>query len=152
MRPPKMGGEELWQTWSTGEGNGEPLQRSCPENPRNRVKRQKGRWTPKSVGAQQATGDQWRNSPKKNGEMEPKPNNTQLWMWLVMEVKSDAVKRNTAEEPGMLGPWIKQIGSGHTGDGKSEHQHFRNQWTKMDWNGWTELRWPLYLLLWGGIP
>ena len=33
--------------------------------------------------------------------------NTQLWMWLVMEVKSDAVKSNIASEPEMLGPWIK---------------------------------------------
>ena len=31
-------------------------------------------------------------------------NNIQLWMWLVMEVKSDAVKSNIASEPGMLGP------------------------------------------------
>ena len=22
------------------------------------------------------------------------------------------------------------------GDGKKEHQHFKNQWTKMNWNGW----------------
>ena len=35
----------------------------------------------------------------------------------------------------MLGPWIKVIGGGQTGDGKSEHRHFRNQWTKMDWMG-----------------
>ena len=34
-------------------------------------------------------------------------NNTQLWMWLVIEVKSDAIKSNIAKEPGMLGPWIK---------------------------------------------
>ena len=35
----------------------------------------------------------------------------------------------------MLGPWIKQIGSGHTGHGKSERRHSRNQQTKMDWSG-----------------
>ena len=35
----------------------------------------------------------------------------------------------------MLGPWIKANWSGQTGDGKSEHQHFRIQWAKMDWNG-----------------
>ena len=39
--------------------------------------------------------------------MEPKQNNIQLWIWLVMEVKSDAIKSNIAQEPGMLGPWIK---------------------------------------------
>ena len=51
---------------------------------------------PRLVHAQYATGDQWRNNSKKNEEKEPKQNNTQLWMWLVMEVKSDAVKSNIA--------------------------------------------------------
>ena len=52
----------------------------------------------------------------------------------------------------MSGPWTRQIGSGQTGDGNSELWHSRNQRTKMDKNGWIELRWPLYLLLWAGIP
>ena len=56
--------------WSTGEGNGKPLQYSCLENPMNSMKRQKDRTLkdelPKSVGAQQATGDQWRNNSRKN--------------------------------------------------------------------------------------
>ena len=47
---------------------------------------------PRSVDAQYATGEEWRNSSQNNEEA----NNTQLWMWLVMEVKSDAVKNNTA--------------------------------------------------------
>ena len=59
--------------WSTGEGNGKPLQNSCLENT---MKRQKNRTLkdelPKSVGAQYATGDQWRNNSRKNEEMEPK--------------------------------------------------------------------------------
>ena len=54
-------------------------------------------------------------------------NNTQLWMSMVMNVKSDAVKNNIAQEPGMLGPYIKVNWKCQTGDGKSEHQHFRNQ-------------------------
>ena len=62
--------------WSTGEGNGNPLQYSCLENPMNSMKRQKDRTlkdkTPRSVGAQYATGDQWRNNSKKNEETEPK--------------------------------------------------------------------------------
>ena len=62
-------------------------------------------------------------------------NNPQLWMRLVMEVKSDAVKSDIAQEPGMLGPWIKANWSGQTGDGKSECRHSRNQQTKMDWSG-----------------
>ena len=51
---------------------------------------------PKSVGAQYATREEWRNNSRKNEETEPKQNNTQLWVWLVMEVKSDAVKSNIA--------------------------------------------------------
>ena len=41
---------------------------------------------PRSVGAQYATGKQWRNNYRKNEETEAKQTNTQLWMWLVMEV------------------------------------------------------------------
>ena len=51
---------------------------------------------PRSVGAQYATGDQWRNNSRKNEETESKQNNTQLWMWLVMEARSDPVKSNIA--------------------------------------------------------
>jgi len=52
--------------WSTGEGNGKPLEYSCLENPMNSMKRQNHRILkeelPRSVGAQYATGDQWRNN------------------------------------------------------------------------------------------
>ena len=62
--------------WSTGEGNGKPLQYSCLENPMNSMKRQNDRILkeelPRSVGAQYATGDQWRNNSRKNEGMEPK--------------------------------------------------------------------------------
>ena len=74
----------------------------------NSVKRQKDRTLkdelPRSVGAQYATGDQWRNNFRKNEGMEPKQKQHPLWMRLVVEVKSDAVKSNIAQEPGMLGP------------------------------------------------
>ena len=62
--------------WSTGEGNGKPLQYSCLEKPMNSMKRRKDRTLkdelPRSVCAQYATGDQWRNNSRKNEEMEPK--------------------------------------------------------------------------------
>ena len=64
------------KTWSTGKGNGKPLQYSCLENPMNSRKRQKNRTLrdelPRSVGAQYANGDQWRNNSRKNEEMGPK--------------------------------------------------------------------------------
>ena len=103
--------EKSDRMWSTGEGNGKPLQYSCLENPMNSVKRQKDRVLkdelPRSVGTQYATGDKWINNFRKNEETEPSKNNTQLWMWLVIEAKSDAVKSNIAKEPGMLVLWIK---------------------------------------------
>ena len=62
--------------WSTGEGNGKPLQYSCLENPMNSMKRQKDKTLkdeiPRLVGAQYATGDQRRNNSRKNEEIEPK--------------------------------------------------------------------------------
>ena len=61
---------------STGEGNGKPLQYSCLENPMNSMKRQNDRILkkelPRLVGAQFATGDQWRNNSRKKEGMEPK--------------------------------------------------------------------------------
>ena len=52
--------------------------------------------TPGHYAIWYATGDQWRNNSRKNEEMEPKQRQHLLWMWLVMEVKSDAVKNNIA--------------------------------------------------------
>ena len=86
-------GGEVWQNvvlwrreWQTT---------SCLENPTNSMKRQNDRilkeGLPRLVGAQYATGDQWRNNPRKNKGMEPKQ-----WMWLVIEARSDAVKSNIA--------------------------------------------------------
>ena len=64
------------KTWFTGDGNGKPLQYSCLENPMNSMKRQKDRTLKeeltRSVGAQYATEDEWRNNSRKNQRMEPK--------------------------------------------------------------------------------
>ena len=63
-------------TWSTGKGNGRPLQYSCLENLMNSMKRQKDMTLkdelPKSGGAQYVTGEEWRYSSKKNKKTEPK--------------------------------------------------------------------------------
>ena len=68
--------ERFDRMWSTGEGNGKPLQYSCLEIPMNNMKRQNDRILkeklPRSVGAKYATGDQWRNNSRKNEGMEPK--------------------------------------------------------------------------------
>ena len=79
------------KTWSTGEGKGKPLQYSCLENPMNSMKRQKDRTLkddlPRSVGAQNATGDQWRYNSRKNEGMEPKQK-----QYPVVDVTSDRSK------------------------------------------------------------
>ena len=59
--------------------------------PMNSMKRQKGRTLkdeiPRSVDAQYATGDQWRNNSRKNEEMEPKQK-----QYPVMDVTGDRSK------------------------------------------------------------
>ena len=90
--------------WSTGEGNGKPLQHSCLENPMNSMKRQNDRILklPRSVAAQYATGDQWRSNSRKNEGMEPKQK-----QYPVVDGTGDRSKVgccNIALEPGMLGP------------------------------------------------
>ena len=70
------------KTWFTGEGNGKPLQYSCLENPMDSMKRQKDRTLkeelPRLVGAQYASGDQWRNNSKRNEETETKQKQHQV--------------------------------------------------------------------------
>ena len=64
------------KVWSTEEGNDNPLKYSFFENARNSMKGQKDRTLIdellRSVGAQYAIGDQWRNNSRKNEEMEAK--------------------------------------------------------------------------------
>ena len=80
--------------WFTGEGNGKPLQYSCCENPMNSMRRQNDRILneelPRSVGAQYATGDQWRNNSRKNEGMEPKQKE-----YPAVDVTSDGSKAQT---------------------------------------------------------
>ena len=76
--------ERYDRMWSTGEWNSKQLQYSCLENPMKSMKRQNDRTPkeelPRSVGAQYATGDKWRNNSKKNEGMEESENNSQVWM------------------------------------------------------------------------
>ena len=85
------------KTWSTGEGNGKPLQYSCLENPINSLKRQKDRTLkddlPKSVGPLENSGE---ITPERMKRQSQSKDNTQLWMGLVMEVYSMVVKSNIA--------------------------------------------------------
>ena len=88
--------------WSTGEGYGKPLQYSCLENPMNSVKKQKDRTRKdellRSVGAQHATGDQWRNNSRKNEGMEPKQKQNP-----VVDVTDDRSKVQCCKEQYCIG-------------------------------------------------
>ena len=79
------------RAWSTGKGNGKPLQYSCLDNSMNSMKRQKDRTLkeelPRSVGTQYATGNQWRNNSRKSEGMEPKQN-----QYPVVDVTGDRSK------------------------------------------------------------
>ena len=118
--------------WSIGEGNGKPLQYSCLENPMNSMKRQNDSILkedlPRSVGAQYATGDQWRSNSRKNEGMEPKQK-----QYPAVDVPGDRSKVRCCKEQYCIGTWNVRsmnqgiLESGQTRDGKSEHRHPRNQ-------------------------
>ena len=88
--------------WSTGEGKGNPFQYSCLEIRMNRMKRQNDRSVteelPRSVGAQYATGDGWRNNSRKNEGIEPKQK-----QYPVVDVTGDRRKVQCYKEHYSLG-------------------------------------------------
>ena len=91
--------------WSTGEGNGKPLQYSCLENLLNSMKRQNNRILkeelPRSVGVQYATGDQWRNNSRKKEGMEPKQKQNPAG-----DVTGDRSKARCCKEQYCIGTWM----------------------------------------------
>ena len=96
--------ESYDKTWSTGEGNVKLLQYSCLENTMNSMKRQKDRTLkeelPRSVSAQYATGDQWRNNSRKNEGMEPKQK-----QYPAVDVTGDRSKVQCYKEQYCIGTW-----------------------------------------------
>ena len=103
------------------------------------MKRQKDRTLkdeyPRLVGAQHATGDQWRNYSRKNEGMEPKQK-----QYPVVDGTGDRSKVQCCKQQYCIG--TRNVRSMNQGklevvkqDDKSEHQHSRNQRMKMDWNG-----------------
>ena len=117
---------------SAGEGNGKPLQYSCLENPMNSMKRQNDRilkeGLPRSVGAQYATGDQWRKNSRKNEGMEPKQT-----QYPAVDVTRDRSKVRCCKEQYCIGSWnVRSMNQGKLEVVKQEMatvnvQHSRNQ-------------------------
>ena len=141
-------GGEVWQNAVHWRREWQTTSVFLPWEPQEHYERQKDRTLkdelPRSVGAQYATGDQWRNNSRKNEETKPKQKQHP-----VVNVTGDRSKVWCCKEQYCIGTWnvrsmnqignqsnLRQIGRGQAGDGKSECQHFRNHWTKMDWNGW----------------
>ena len=111
--------------WSTGEGNGKPLQYSCLENPMNSTKWQKDRTLrdelPRLVGAQYATGEQWRNNSRQNEEMEPKQKQHP-----VVDVTGDRSKVRGCKEQYCIGTWnVRSMNQG------------KLEWSNRRWKEWT---------------
>ena len=89
--------------WSTGEGNGNPLQYSCLQNPMTSMKRKKKNRRlkdelPSLVGAQETTGEEWRSNSRKNKEMKQKQHP-------VVDVTGDGSKVRCCEEQYCIGTW-----------------------------------------------
>ena len=122
--------------WSTGEGNGKPLHYSCVEKLMNSMKRQKDRTLkdelPRSVGAQYATGDQWRNNSRKNEGMKP----TQK-QHPAVDVTGDRSKVQCCKEQYRIGTWSVRS----TNQGKLEVVKQEMAWVNVDILGISELRW-----------
>ena len=113
------------KTWSTREGNCKPLQYSCLENPMNSMKRQKDRTQkdelPRSVGAQYATGYQWRKNSIKNEETEPKQKQPPA-----VDVTGDGSKVRCCKEQYCIGTWnVRSMNQG------------KLEWSNKRWQEWT---------------
>ena len=125
------------KTWSTGEGNGKPLQYSCLENPMNSMKRQKERIQndelPRSVGAQHAMGDQWTNNSRKNKEKKPKQKQHP-----VVDVTGDGSKAQCCNEQYCTGTWnVKSINQGKLKVVKQEMTRLNTDILGIDEPKWT---------------
>ena len=122
--------------WSTGEGNGKPLQYSCLENPMDSMKRQNDRIPkeelPRSLGAQYATGDQWRKNSRKNEGIKPKQKQCPA-----VEVTSDRSKFQCCKEQYCRGTWnVRSMDQGKL-------KVVRKEMARMNINilGINELKW-----------
>ena len=135
---PRLAGivERSDRMWSTGEGKGKPLPYSCLENPMNSMKRQNDRIPkeelPRSVDAQHATGDQWRNNSRKNEEIEPNQK-----QYPVVDVTGDRRKVQCCKEQYCIGTWnVRSMNQGKLEVVKQEMAT-----VNVDIPGISELKW-----------
>ena len=132
--------------WSTGEGNGKPLEYSYLENPMNSMKRQKNRTLkdelPRSVDAQYATGDQWRNNFRKKVETEPEQKQHPA-----VDVTGDRSKVQCCKEQYRIGTWnVRSMNQDKLEVVKQEMARVNVNIlgiSELKWTGMGELRWPI---------
>ena len=124
------------KNWSTGDRNGKPLQYSCLENPMNSMKRQKVMTLkdklPRTVGAQYAIGDQWRNSSRKDEEAKSKQKQHPF-----VDVTGDGSKIQCYKEQYCIGTWSVMS----TNQGKLEVFKQEMARVNIDILGISELKW-----------
>ena len=125
--------------WSTGEGNGKPLQYSCLENPMNTMKQQKDRTQkdelPTLVGAQYAAGDQKRNNSRKNEETEPKQKQQP-----VVDVTGDGSKVRCYKGRYCIGTWgVKSMNQSKLEVVKQEKARMNINILRISELKWTEM-------------
>ena len=139
--------------WSTGEGNGKPLQYSCLENLMNSMRSQNDRILkeelPRSVGAWYATGDQWRNSSRKNKGMEPEQK-----QYPAVDVTGDRSKVRCCTEQYCIGTWnVRSMNQGKVEVVKQEMARVNVDIlgiSKLKWTGMGEFKSDdHYLYYWG---
>ena len=114
--------------WSTGGGNGKSLQYSCCESPHKQYEKAKIRhwkmslpdWKVSSMLLEKKRG-QLLIAAERMKRLSQSGSSSQLWMRLVVRLKSNAVRNSIAQEPGMLSPWMNVNGT----------------WSSRRWQEWT---------------
>ena len=127
------------KTWSTGEGNGKPLQFSCLEIPMNTMKKQKDMTLkdelPRLVGAQYATRQEWRNNSRKNDETELKQKQHPA-----VDVTGDGSKVQCCKEQYCIGTWnIRSMNQGKLEVVKQEVARVNIDLLAINKIKWTEM-------------
>ena len=123
--------------WPTGEGNGKPIQYSCLENPMNSMRRQNDRTLkeelPRSVGAQYATGDQWRNDSRRNEGTKPKQKQHPA-----VDVTGDGSKVWCCKEQYCIGTWnVRSMNQGKLEVVKQDRARVNDNILRI-----SKLKWP----------
>ena len=138
--------ERSHRMWSTGDGHGKPLQYSCLKNPMNSMKSQNDRIRkeelPRSVGAQYATGDDWRNNSRKNEGMEPNQK-----QYPAVNVTGDRSKVWCCKEQYRIGTWnVRSMNQGKLEVVKQEMARVNISIlgiSELKWTGMGEFNWDI---------